>query len=143
VPIEPKALGAFFCVYFFRLHLGAYPMSTVDEAERSEPKRSDRSMTRAEFCAAENISLSTYHKMQRDGNGPTEKHFPGMALVRITAKARAEWHKHIETWNKSKAARLEGERRALLAKAAGLAAAKSPLHVSNRNKKAARQLAKD
>jgi hypothetical protein len=104
-------------------------MSTVDNSERSRP------MSRAEFCAAENISLTTYFKMKKAGHGPAEEHLPGTAIARITAKARDEWHKNNEEWSKSEDAKLEEQRRILLATIAGKRAAKSPLHVSNRNKK--------
>jgi hypothetical protein len=113
-------------------------MSNLEEESTSKRSAPDRSMSRAEFCEAEKISLSTYFKMKKAGHGPAEKHFPGMALVRITAKARDEWHKNIEAWNKSKAARLENQRRTLQATLAGELAAMSPLHVSKRNKKPAK-----
>jgi hypothetical protein len=92
----------------------------------------DGPLTRAEFCKLERISLSTYFKIRRAGHGPAEEHFPGMSLVRITAKARREWHERNAAWNQSKAAKTEELRRSELARAAGMKAAKSPLHVSKR-----------
>ncbi len=97
-------------------------------------ERPDRSMSVAEFCAAESISLTTYYKLKNAGRGPVEERFKGMALVRISAKAREEWHRANEAWSKTKAAKLEDQRRTLLAKVAGELAALSPKHVSKRGK---------
>jgi hypothetical protein len=112
-------------------------MSTIIET-LTEPSRGEqaRSLTRAEFCALERMSLSTYHKLKRAGLGPDEIKFPGMAFVRITAEARREWHERIEAWRKSHAAALEGQRRSALASKAGKIAAASPLHVSKARKQA-------
>jgi hypothetical protein len=46
-----------------------------------------------------------------------------MSLVRITAKARREWHERKEAWNQSKAAKLEEQRRSKMARLAGEKAA--------------------
>jgi hypothetical protein len=105
-------------------------MTTTDDTTVD----SERSLTRKQFCAAENISLSTYHKMRRAGNGPQETHFPRMALVRISAENHRKWRAKNETWNKSKDASLEEQRRKANASAAGKKAAKSEKHVSKRKK---------
>jgi hypothetical protein len=118
-------------------------MSKVIDNPVAEPSRDDpavvpyeqvRALTRAEFCALERMSLSTFHKLKRAGLGPDEVHFPGMAFVRITAEARREWHERIEAWRKSKAAELEEQRRSALASRAGKKAAASPLHISKRKR---------
>lgn len=118
----------------------------IDNLVVAEPSRDDpavvpyeqvRALTRAEFCALERMSLSTYHKLKRAGLGPDEIHFPGMSFVRITAEARREWHARIEQWRKSQAAQLEEQRRSAVARAAGKKAIESPLHVSKRQKAAA------
>lgn len=93
-----------------------------------------RSLTRAQFCELENMSLSTFHKLKRAGNGPAETHFPGMTFARITPEARREWHARMEEWRKSDAAKLEQQRRIAVARAAGKKAIESPLHVSKRPK---------
>jgi hypothetical protein len=103
----------------------------------TEPSRDDqqsRSMTRKQFCELENMSLSTFHKLKRAGNGPEEEHFPGMTFARITPEARREWHQRMEEWRKSDAAKLEQQRRIAVARAAGKKATESPLHVSKRQK---------
>jgi hypothetical protein len=61
-------------------------MPTLNETERSN--RSERPMTRAEFCATENISLTTYFKIKKAGHGPTEEHLPGTTIARITSGAK-------------------------------------------------------
>jgi hypothetical protein len=94
----------------------------------------ERSLSRKQFCVAENISLSTYHKMRRAGHGPRETHFPRMALVRISAEDRRTWHADIKKWNKTEAADQENQRRAAQTRAAGKKAAESPKHVSKRKK---------
>jgi hypothetical protein len=115
----------------------------IDNNPVAEPSRDDpavvpyeqvRALTRAEFCALERMSLSTFHKLKRAGLGPDEVHFPGMAFVRITAEARREWHTRIEQWRKSQAAQLEEQRRSASASRAGKKAAASPLHISKRKR---------
>jgi hypothetical protein len=105
-------------------------MTTTDDTTVD----TERSLTRKQFCAAENISLSTYAKLKRLGHGPDETHFPRMALVRISAEARRRWHAENEKWNKTKEADLENQRRVDNSRAAGKKAAKSPDHVSKRKK---------
>ena len=85
-----------------------------------------------EFCNLENISLSTYHKLQRRGLGPQELRVPGSRLVRITLRARREWHARMAELAQQQAALLEQQRRVELARVKGKAAAQSPLHVSRR-----------
>jgi hypothetical protein len=111
-------------------------MQSETESQRDEQSRS---LTRAEFCLLEHMSLSTYHKLQRAGLGPDEIKFPGLAFVRITAEARREWHAKIEAQRKTQAAKLEDQRRREIARNAGQKAAASPLHVSKRNKKPTRR----
>jgi hypothetical protein len=110
-------------------------MSTkVAEVETSLSREEQaRSLTRQEFCALERMSVSTYHKLRRSGLGPDEVRFPGMAFVRITRQARAEWHARIEEWRTSQAAQIQEQRRAAQAARAGRRAAQSPRHVSKRN----------
>ena len=93
-------------------------------------------LTRKQFCVEENISLSTYAKLQRLGHGPKETHYPGMTLVRISPEARRKWKLDREKWNQTEAATIEQARRAILASAAGKTAAESEKHVSKRGKAA-------
>ena len=70
-----------------------------------------RPLTRAQFCAAENMSLSTFHKLKRAGNAPAEEYFPGTSIIRISPKAIRAWHAKMEAWRDSADAKLEQERR--------------------------------
>jgi hypothetical protein len=120
---------------------GANAMSEQTETNNEDiaqiKQRQEPPLTRRQFCAAENISLSTYAKLKRLGQGPKETHFRGMTLVRITPEARRQWHEDNAKWNKSKAAELEEARRIAIASAAGKKAAESERHVSKRKRAAA------
>jgi hypothetical protein len=78
-----------------------------------------RALTRQEFCHLERMSLSTYHKLQRAGNGPDEVKFPNMAFVRITSEARHDWHAKINSLRQTDASKLEDQRRVANAMNAG------------------------
>jgi hypothetical protein len=108
-------------------------MSQSENLDGADITRQDeRPLSRKQFCELENISLSTYHKLKRQGLGPDETCFKGMGLARISAKARRSWHSKIEKWNSTKEAELEKARRVAISKKA----AESPKHVSKRNKAA-------
>jgi hypothetical protein len=94
----------------------------------------ERALTIRQFCILENIAVATYYKMRRLGYGPDEMRVPGTALVRITQRARHDWHARIEQLGKSEGAELEAARRRAQTAAAGKRAAESPLHVSQRRK---------
>jgi len=104
-------------------------------AKMLAPKQGESSMTRKEFCDAEHMSLSTYHKMRKMGLGPEEVTLPGMSFTRITQDARRDWHTRIEEWRRSQASKLERERRSESARTAGKIAIKSALHVTKQNPK--------
>ena len=87
-----------------------------------------RSLSRLQFCWAENISPAKYHELQKKGLGPAVTDIDG--VQRITPEARAEWHQLMAERAKSGAVRLEAARRRELAIIAGRAAAASPNHVS-------------
>jgi hypothetical protein len=53
------------------------------------PVITDRSLTIPEFCAAEQISESSYYKMKAQGLGPRELRVN--SVVRITPQARLDW----------------------------------------------------
>jgi len=103
-----------------------------DDALDREP-----SMTINEFLAVERISRSSYYKMRDHGYGPAETRVPDTEIIRISARARREWHARLEERARSEAAELERKRRASQRRAAGKAAAASPMHVSQRHKAAA------
>src|SRR5258708_4080765 len=96
---------------------------------RDDAQLPPRPLTRAQFCAAENMSLSTFHKLKRAGNAPAEEYFPGTSIIRISPKAIRAWHAKMEAWRDSADAKLEQERRIAAARAAGNKAIQSPLHV--------------
>jgi hypothetical protein len=98
-----------------------------------------RSETISEFCVRERISRATFFKLQRAGLGPKTVRF--FNVVRITAEARQEWHARIAELNHTQESARERLRRIELARSAGRAAAKSPLHVSNRASGRARRKA--
>lgn len=87
--------------------------------QNRQPKTVDteRSLTVPELCEADNISVTTYYKMRSDGLGPVETRFLG--AVRITAKARREWHEKLRRHAEQKAQRLERQRRSAQCAAAG------------------------
>ena len=103
-----------------------------------EQQNPEASLTIKEFCALENISLATYHKIRNKGHGPRETRVPGMAIVRITLEARREWHERLKRLSDS--AEVAKDRRALSVhgKRAGRAAAASPRHIARRKAAAAR-----
>src|SRR5262245_39608672 len=94
----------------------------------------ERALTIRQFCILENMAVATYYKMRRLGYGPDEMRVPGTALVRITQRARRDWHARIEQLGKSEGAELEAARRHGQTAAAGKRAAESPLHVSKRRR---------
>jgi hypothetical protein len=111
--------------------LGGAPASV---AAPETPAVENRALKRREFCERKGISLSTYQKLQREGNGPKETWYPGVKGPRITPEAEAEWDQHIAEYQKSKEAKLEAERRTALAKHAGEKAKESEKHVSKRQR---------
>src|SRR4051812_5229349 len=86
----------------------------------------ERALTIREFCILENMAAATYYKIRRLGYGPDEMRVPGPALVRITQRARRDWHARMERLRKSQAAELEAARRHAQTAAAGKRAAQSP-----------------
>jgi hypothetical protein len=86
-----------------------------------------RSLSQQEFCWLE-ISKAKFYELKKRGLTPDEIDIDG--VLRITPKAREEWHARMVEHAKGEAAQLEAERRRELAVSAGRAAAQSPLHVS-------------
>src|SRR5262249_46772093 len=109
---------------------GRQPVAVDDEALRNE-----RALTIPEFCFVENIGKATFYKMKRQGTGPEIHYVPvgGTTLPRISAQARRDWHAKLKAWQVSDAAQLLNERKRAQTSEAGRLAARSPLHISNRN----------
>jgi hypothetical protein len=95
----------------------------------------ERPMTRAEFCKAESISLSSYHKLQLAKRGPEETRFPGLSMVRISAEARRAWHEQNKRWSASDDAALEAQRKRGLARVAGQKSGESKREAKRQSKK--------
>jgi hypothetical protein len=106
----------------------------MSQAETPDKKPIDpsRPLSRKQFCELEGISMSTYHRLKREGRGPTERCFPGMYLAQIMPAAHRQWRIDIDKWNRSKAAKLERARRV----DASRKAAESEHHVSKVRKAA-------
>jgi hypothetical protein len=94
-----------------------------------------RSLSRLQFCWAENISPAKYHALQKKGLGPAVTDIDG--VQRITPEARAEWRQLMAERAASEAGQLEAARRRELAAIAGRAAAQSPLHASKQRSRSA------
>jgi hypothetical protein len=92
------------------------------------------SLTVAEFCKLEHISLATYYKMKRAGFAPDEIRIPNANVVRITQAARATWQRRMQQQQHSRAAKVEAKRRQQQTSAAGKLAAQSPRHVQRRRR---------
>ena len=86
------------------------------------------SLTIPQFCAAEEISESSYYKLKALGLTPEEMSPPGLpGLVRITAAARKAWQERIATLDDTAGATLRAAR--------SQHAAASEKHVSKQKKK--------
>jgi hypothetical protein len=94
----------------------------------------ERDWTPQEWRIRKHISKSTHLKMKKAGLAPEEEVviLPGFNLVRITARARADWERKIAELRQSKEAALESARRQAQVEAAAKIAARSPNHVSRR-----------
>jgi hypothetical protein len=92
------------------------------------------SQTIKQFCDSANISRATFFKTQRLGIGPKVMRVPGTRIVRVT-ETRNEWHERMAESAQQEAAKLEQQRRVEQARTAGYAAARSPLHISRRQRR--------
>jgi hypothetical protein len=73
--------------------------------------------TLSEFLAQKRISKAFYYALKKRGLGATEIAYPGSRVIRISAAAQA-FDERIAEYAKSKAAKLEAERRSAQAAAA-------------------------
>jgi hypothetical protein len=83
----------------------------------------------AEFCLLERISKATFHALARKGLGPMTMREG--SLVRII-ESRRSWHERMLWHCQLRSEQREQQRRREQASRAGQAAARSPLHVSQR-----------
>jgi hypothetical protein len=98
----------------------------------------DVPLTIKQFCSPENISTSTFHKMQRMDIGPRVDRIAGMRLQRIiiTPADYKAWKKAQAVRQREQAEVIELERAARVARntRAARLAVESPRHVRNRLK---------
>jgi predicted DNA-binding transcriptional regulator AlpA len=94
-------------------------------------KKRDESIE--EWCLRRGISRTTFCNWVKRGRAPTVIRIGNVGL--ITARNDADWERRETRRTKSKAERLERERRPKINAAAGRLAAKSDLHISNRRRK--------
>ncbi len=92
-------------------------------------------MTIQQWCAKHNYSLTTFYKLEREGNAPEVIRPPGTNAPRISQRADRAWEKRMQRLRRQTAGQREAERRSKMTATAGRIAAKSPLHVSNRNRR--------
>jgi hypothetical protein len=86
-------------------------LGNIERSLATETTPPEESMTIAGFCAAENISKSTFFKLKRLGLGPEEQSPPGLSnTVRITARARREWQERMRQLRDDKEAQERSER---------------------------------
>jgi alkylated DNA nucleotide flippase Atl1 len=97
-------------------------MSSQDDVAQFDEQRS---LTIAQFCALENISVYTYYKIRKMGYGPRELRVPGTEIARITPESRRKWHALMESREVQEQAKREFERRAAQSAQAGAIAAAS------------------
>lgn len=64
----------------------------VKRVSETLPLADAPSLTIKQFCEFEGISRTSFFKMQRNGTAPETLRVPGVAIVRITAAARRDWH---------------------------------------------------
>jgi hypothetical protein len=109
--------------------------STNDLVEQPEtmppgPAPLPPSLTIPEFCAGEQISEATYHKLRRDGLGPREMRYPGLKVVRISIAARDAWREMMENPTGQMKKRIDADLKARSERlrAAGKRGAASPKH---------------
>ena len=104
-------------------------LGNIEQALATETTPPEESMTIAGFCAAENISESSYFKLKRLGMGPEEQSPPGLSnTVWITARARREWQERMRQLRDDKEAQERSER----SRRAAAKAVASSRHVSKR-----------
>jgi hypothetical protein len=99
------------------------------------PDLPEPSFTIDEFCAIERICRTKYNALREKGLAPDELRLPGRT-IRITAAARAAWHKKMLAWGKSPAAKREAKQRTAHAQTIGRLAVQSPKHNSKKRRRA-------
>jgi hypothetical protein len=94
----------------------------------------ESSYTIREFCRVERITPPTYYKLRAQGLGPREMRTG--TLVRITHRARLDWHwaRENPTGAEAEAVHKTAEVMRARSRAAVKAAVASPRHVSNRRR---------
>jgi hypothetical protein len=111
---------------------GWFAMPSSEDFSLSAVPIEERDWTPQEWRVRKHISKSTHLKLKKAGLAPEEEVviLPGFNLVRITARARADWERKIAELRQSKEPALESARRQAQVEAAGRLAAQSPSHIS-------------
>jgi hypothetical protein len=114
--------------------MGTTPNTTLVAGSSHNPTCTEPSYTIRQFCHAEGLSPPTYFKLRAMGLGPREMRTG--ALVRITHRARLDWHRAREnpTGTEADAVRKTAEAMRARSRAAVKVAVASPRHVSNRGR---------
>jgi hypothetical protein len=93
-----------------------------------------RSRLVSEFCNIENISISSFHSLERRGLAPEVLRPPGSKIKRITHASHAAWRQRMREHAQSEEAELERRRRSALARIGGQKSAASPNHVTKQSR---------
>jgi hypothetical protein len=91
-----------------------------------------QAFTISEFCARNRISLTTFHKLRKEGRAPRLMRFGHTA--RISIEAERDWRVAEEERALSEDERLQHQRRQKANSVLGKRAAASPLHVSKQRR---------
>ena len=95
------------------------------------------SETITEWCSVEKLSKAAFYDLPPDLR-PKTLEIPGTRIIRVIEPHDA-WRARMAVAMQAKAARLETQRRRMLASIAGKIAAQSPKHVSRRRQNDARR----
>jgi hypothetical protein len=96
---------------------------------KPEPALERQAFSVPEFCARNNISRPTYHRLRAQGRGPAEMRI-GLNAIRISAEAERDWQHRMQEPRGD----LETKAAARAVKA-GDAAVKSDRHVSKKRRR--------
>jgi hypothetical protein len=100
--------------------------------EPSIPANERSVFTREEFCKRNNISFSTFNKLQHQASAPAMMRL-GPLLIRISAEAEQEWRMAMQHPTGAEAELQDRMKQtsSIRSKKAGGLAVQSPIHISN------------
>jgi hypothetical protein len=97
-------------------------------------KRFESCLTISEFCKLEKISPPTYYELKKQNLAPEELRY--LTVVRITPKAREQWHQRMAKHAHSRTVKIEHARQVAQSRAAARASVESPNHIQKQKKRA-------